>query len=424
MEDLTIATVACLVLAYAAVSARLERGVVTAPMAFLAMGWLLGPAALGLFHGGVDEDGIHLLAEATLVLVLFGDAARIDFRRLRHEYVIPLRMLLLGMPGVIVLGAVLAAWLLPGLGFVEAALLAAILAPTDAALGEAVVSNPAIPVRIRQSLNVESGLNDGLVLPVIVLLAAIAEMAGSVDVGAHLGNAALQLVLGPAVGAALGFGGGHALEWLSARGWMSGHFQKLAGIALAFLAFGAAEWIGGNGFIAAFVAGLTMGNVTHSVCRGVYDFMETEGHLLVLVTFVLFGAFMVPEAIADVDGPVLAYAVLSLTVVRMLPISLSLAGLPLAGATHAFLGWFGPRGLASILFSLLVVERLGIAAREEILTAVVVTVTLSVFAHGISAHPAALAYGSWAERRRTAREAEHMPAPELRARRERGASAA
>ncbi len=422
MEHLTVIVVAGLVLLFAAFSARLENGVVTAPMAFLAMGWLLGPGGLGLFEEGSGEGGLHMLAEATLILVLFGDASRIDFRRLRSEYAIPLRMLVLAMPFVVLLGALLGNWLLPGLGFIEAALLAAILAPTDAALGQAVVSNPAVPIRIRQSLNVESGLNDGLILPAVVVLAAAAEVVGQVDLGAHLGDATLQLVLGPAVGAAVGFGGGRCLESLSSRSFMSSDFQKIAGIALAFLAFAAAEWLGGNGFIAAFVAGFTMGNVTDSICHGVYDFMETEGHLLVLVTFFVFGAFMVPGAAAQITGPVMIYALLSLTIVRMIPTSLSLSGLGLGAPTHLFLGWFGPRGLASILFSLLVVERMGIAGGDQILTAVVATVTLSVFAHGMSAQPAATAYGHWAERRRAVREAEHLPAPALRARRDDGAA--
>lgn len=418
MEHLTVIVVAGLVLLYAAFSARLEGGVVTGPMAFLAMGWLLGPGGLGLLEEESGETGLHMLAEATLVLVLFGDASRIDFRRLRNEYTIPLRMLLGAMPLVILLGAAVASWLLPGLGFVEAALLAAILAPTDAALGQAVVSNPIVPVRIRQSLNVESGLNDGLVLPAVVVLATAAELAGQVDLGTHLLDAAGQLVLGPAMGIAVGWGGGLALESLSNRSLMSSDFQKIAGLAIAFLAFAGAEAIGGNGFIAAFVAGFTMGNVTDAVCDGVYEFMETEGHLLVLVTFVVFGAFMVPDAAGHVTGSIVLYAVLSLTVIRMIPTSLSLLGLGLGKQTHLFLGWFGPRGLASILFSLLVVERMGIAGHDTILTTVVVTVTLSVFAHGISAQPAARVYGGWTERAKATREAEHQSAPDLRTRRE------
>ena len=413
MEPASIAVIALAVCLFAAFSRKAERSPLTAPMFFLAVGFCLGGEGLGWMQLDVDGGAIHVLAELTLVLVLFTDAARIDLTCLRREKSLPARLLGIGMPLTIVAGAAVALAVLPEFGWIEALLLAAILAPTDAALGQAVVSNPLVPVRIRQSLNVESGLNDGIALPVVLVFASLAgarEEAG--DAIYWLRFAALAVTLGPLVGGAVGFVGGRVVDWGTRSGWINDAFQRIAGLGLALLAFGAAELVGGNGFIAAFVAGLTLGNTARGVCTCLYEFGEAEGQLLTLLVFLAFGAAMVPEALPLVTGAAVLYALLSLTVVRMVPVALSLLGTGLRPASVGFLGWFGPRGLASILFVLLVVDGGRLATGPLLETVVVLTVLASTFLHGLTAFPIARRYGEYAAALADAT-GEHGDAPEL-----------
>ncbi len=386
--------VAVVVLAYGLFSKRLEGGIVTPPMFFVVAGLLISSEALGVVDAEKGAEAVHLFAELTLILILFTDAAHIDLAGLRRGAALPWRLLAIGMPLTILLGTVFARWLFPGLSWFDAALLAAVLAPTDAALGQAVVSHPAVPGPIRRALNVESGLNDGIALPVVLILASCAESMGHGDLQPWIGFTARQVVLGPIVGAAVGFVGGRAVDAAGRRELMTGGFQRLAGIALAFLAFGLAEAVGGNGFIAAFAGGLVMGNAVRSSCSGLYQFAETEGELLELITFLLFGAVLVEPA-AELWSPrVWIYAVLSLTVIRLVPVALSLIGCGLLPVSTLFIGWFGPRGLASILFGLLIVEQMAIAEREFLGSIAIATILLSVFVHGLSAMPAARLYGA------------------------------
>jgi NhaP-type Na+/H+ or K+/H+ antiporter len=257
-----------------------------------------------------------------------------------------------------------------------------------------VVSSPLVPVRIRQALNVESGLNDGIALPVVLLLASFAGAAsGAQSAEFWIQFAAKQVVFGPLVGIAVGYAGGRLIDAAERRGWMSESFEGLSALGIAIVAFVAAEQVHGNGFIAAFVAGLVFGNTVRHRCRFLFEFAEAEGQLLTLLTFLIFGAAMLPAALGHADAEILLYAVASLTLVRMLPMSISLIGAGLALPTHLFLGWFGPRGLASILFALLIVERMEIEHREEILLITIATVGLSALAHGLTAAPAARWYG-------------------------------
>ncbi len=394
MEPLTVAAVALAVAAFGLVSGRAERSFVTAPMVFTGVG--LGLGAAEVLDMDLGSSVIHGLAELTLILVLFTDASRIDLSCLRRERAIPMRLLGLGMPLTIGLGALVGKLLFPSLTLTEAALLAAILAPTDAALGQAVVSNPAVPVRIRQSLNVESGLNDGIAVPVVLLLGS---MAGAVeqmgDATYWVGLVFLAITFGPLAGWLVGWAGGRLLTEAMTLGWVSPAFQRIAALAFALLAFAGAELVGGNGFIAAFVAGLTIGNTARGVCDCLYEFGEAEGQLFGLLVFLVFGATLVPEAMAHVSLAVVGYAVLSLTVVRMVPVALALVGLGLKPPTLGFLGWFGPRGLASILFVLLIVESGRLEQGALIEAVVVLTVLGSILLHGASAHPAAQRYGAW-----------------------------
>lgn len=382
-------------------------------MFFVGVGFFLGDAGLGWVHLDIDGEGMHVLAELTLVVVLFTDAARIDLACLRREGSLPARLLGIGMPLTIAAGAAAAMAVLPGIGWAEALLLAAILTPTDAALGQAVVTNPFVPLRIRQSLNVESGLNDGIALPIVLVFASLASGHDvGVDAGYWLRFAVLAVTLGPLVGAAIGFVGGRVVALGTQAGWINPAFQRIAGLALALLAFGAAEVVGGNGFIAAFVAGLTLGNTARGVCECLYEFGEAEGQLLTLVVFLAFGAAMLPDALHHATGGAILYALLSLTIVRMAPVALSLLGTGLRPASIAFLAWFGPRGLASILFALLVVEEGSLEFGPFLLTVVALTVLGSTFLHGLTAYPFARRYGEYASAIADAK-AEHADALEL-----------
>ena len=411
----TLILIMASILGFGLISGRIQRTILTPPIMFVSLGIVYG--LLNLIDLHIDEEIIRILAEITLVVVLFSDASRIQLSLLRQEYQIPLRLLSIGMPLTILLGAIMGVALFPDLGLWQACILATVLAPTDAALGQAVVSSPRVPVRIRQALNVESGLNDGIAVPVVLIFLSLASTTGETgDVNYWATFIGGQLILGPIVGIIIGYLGGQAIIWGERTGWMEGSFQRLAGIAIALLAFGVAEFIGGNGFIAAFVAGLTFGNTAKSICHYVYEFMEAEGQLLTLLTFLIFGSVMVLPELDHLNGMIILYGILSLTVIRMLPIALSLIGMKFQWDTLLFLGWFGPRGIASVIFGLLVLERHDVEGVEEIFIIVVVTVLMSVVAHGLTAVPAANAYGDKAESMADEDMPEMMPVPEMRVR--------
>ena len=388
MDSLSFAIVALIVLGFGLVSRRLQRSVVTMPMVFVAFGLLVGDHGLGLVHFAVDGHLIHTLAELTLVLVLFTDASRIDLNLLRRQHDLPIRMLVIGLPLTVLCGALVAVALFANMSFSSAVVLAIILAPTDAALGQAVVGSSLVPVRIRQALNVESGLNDGIAMPLLLIALSVASATSEVvDPVYWIQYTAMQLVLGPLVGIGIGYLGGLLIATASRNEWMDHAFQELAALGLSVLSFSLAHLVGGNGFIAAFCAGLTLGNLSRPICACLYEFAEAEGQLLTLIVFMVFGAVLVPESAAFFDGTSLLYAALSLTVVRGLPVALSLVGARLHLSTVLFLGWFGPRGLASVLFALLVLEESLLSDREAIIGVVMMTVLLSVFAHGLTAFP-------------------------------------
>ncbi len=393
-----VAIVAAAVVAFAAVSARLTRTIITGPMVFIAFGLIVGPEVLDVVNLSLDNELVRTLVELTLVLVLFVDAARIELRVLQRNSQVPIRLLGIGLPLTVVLGALAGFLVIDGLGIWEAAVLAAVLAPTDAALGQAVIGNARVPGRIRQALNVESGLNDGIVVPVITLcIVAAGTAAGLQSAGFWVEFALKQIGFGLTVGIGAGLVVGWVVDRGTHTGWMSRTFQHLAILAVPILSFALAEAIDGNGFIAAFMAGLVVGNVTRHLSTSILEFSEEEGQLLVLLTFMIFGGAFVGPALDELTWRIALYAVLSLTVVRFVPVAVSLIGMRLQRDTVAFLGWFGPRGLASIVFGLLVLETMDVPHREEIFLVVVWTVLLSVVAHGLTAQPGANWYGTRAE---------------------------
>ena len=374
--------------AFGVVSRRLDGSPVTAPMVFTSVGLLVGGAGLGWFDLELRGEGASILIEATLVLVLFSDAVRIDLGALGSYAGIPTRLLVTGLPLTIVAGAAVAAVTFDDLSFTEAALLAAVLAPTDAALGQAVVSDERLPVRIRQGLNVESGLNDGIAVPIVTVLLTLADTAAEAGAaGGWPGFLAAQIGLGLLAGVLAGGIGGLVLDAMTRRGAVQGAWRQIATLAVAALAYSAAELVGGNGFVSAFVAGLAFDRAVGEACREDSDFTVDEAELLTSVTFLVFGAVLAGPLLGGLTPAVALYAVLSLTVIRMVPVLVAMIGSETRIESRLFLGWFGPRGLASILFTLLVVEELASAGADTVVTVAAWTILLSVYAHGISAGP-------------------------------------
>src|SRR5215207_7444846 len=362
-----LAVLASVVFVFGLVSRRVEGTVLTAPLVFVAAGIVLGPVGLGLVEFGLDDHTVLLLGEITLAIVLFTDAARTNLSALRQNEGFPLRLLGIGMPLTIALGTVVAAMVLTDLTFWEAAIVGTVLAPTDAALGQAVVSNPRVPVRVRQHLNVEAGLNDGLSVPFLAIFLTLAVAEEELQPASYWIRFALEQVgLGVLVGVGVGLVGGWLVSRASKRGRMTDSSQRIALLALAIIAWALADQIGGNGFIAAFVAGLAVGPTVERVGEQLIRFTEAEGQLLNLSVFFVFGVLVI-GLIQPLSWEVAVYALLSLTVIRMLPVAVSLAGTHLRSVSVLFMGWFGPRGLASIVLGLIVVaEAPLLAGREQI----------------------------------------------------------
>ncbi len=397
MELLGLTIVVAGYFAYALISGRLEGLPITAPMVFVAFGFLLGPGGFDIAEINPGHGFLHVVAELTLIILLFSDAARIKLMQVLEDHNLPVRMLLIGLPLSIAFGALAGTLIFPEFSIWEAALLAALLAPTDAALGQAVVSNPAVPVRIRQAINIESGLNDGIALPPVLLFAALASAAGgSADATDWVTFGLMQVTLGPVVGVVVGYAGCRLLDGAVENHSVSEPFQGMGILALAGLCYLVAEVVGGNGFIAAFVGGLVFGNTVRNECDFLFEFMETEGTILMLITFLVFGVALLPEGLAGFEWRYLLFAALALTAIRMLPVGLSMIGSGIRMPTVAFLGWFGPRGLASILFLLVVIGEAEVPHTHEIFAVTVLTVALSTLLHGLTAAPFAAAYARMA----------------------------
>lgn len=389
-----LAVLLAVVFLYGLISRRLEGSVVTAPMSFVAAGMVLGPAALGLVNFDLENETVLLVAEFALALLLFTDATRVDLRALGSPPHLPARLLGVGMPLTIVLGAVAAALVLPGLSFWEAAIVAAVLAPTDAALGQAVVSDERVPATVRRSLNVEAGLNDGLSVPFLALFIALALAEEEALTGGRWILFALQQIgFGVLVGALVGASGAWLVREAIRWGWISDTFERLALLALALLAYALSGLAGGNGFIAAFAGGLCAGPFLRGIGERAVGFADAEGQLLNAAVFFTFGAVAIPLLLDEMDLSVAIYAGLSLSVIRMLPVGIALLGTRLRGVSVLFMGWFGPRGLASIILGLVFLEgSASLLASVEISTVVAATVLLSVLLHGLTSSPLSTLY--------------------------------
>jgi len=383
-----------LLFGWSVVSGRLERLDVTGPIVFVAAGLLLCNGPWAVVDVTIESHAVHGLAEITLALLLFADAARVNPQDLSHSAGLPMRLLGIGLPLTFALGAGLAAALFTDLPWELAALLGAVLAPTDAALSASVVSDDALPESVRRSLNVESGLNDGIATPAVTaLIAAAATLigAGAVeDTASGTGTGAVvDLAGGVVIGALVGYVGGVVVARARAAGWIAPGGRRIAVLALAVLAFLLAEEAGVNYFVAAFVAGFALRAATGHDDEEAIELPELIGRMLALAVWFTFGAVLLLEGLELVDWRIGLYAVLSLTLLRMAPVAIAMAGAGFSRSTTLFIGWFGPRGLASVVFGLLIAEELPIddPRVQTVLSTTVLTVLLSVLAHGISGRP-------------------------------------
>ena len=361
---------------------------------FLGAGLVLANISWTNVEISVESHTVHGLAEVTLALLLFADAAQVDPRDLRHSAGLPIRLLAIGLPLTFAIGAGLAAALLTDLPWELAALLGAVLAPTDAALSASVVSDPSLPESIRRSLNVESGLNDGIATPAVTgFIAASATLLGVgaiEETASSPGAAALADLLGGlAIGVIVGYLGGRGLTRAHTAGWVAPGGRRIGVLMLAALAYLLAQATGVNYFVAAFVAGLAFRAGTGVDDEEATELPELIGRVLALVVWFVFGADLLLDGLERFDWRIAVYAVLSLTVIRMVPVAISMIGAGFSRPVTLFIGWFGPRGLASVVFGLLIVEELPIEDPrvQTVLSTIVLTVVLSVVAHGITGRP-------------------------------------
>src|SRR4051794_21803766 len=432
MSVTALVVITAVLFGWGLVSARFERANVTAPIVFITAGAVL--AWTGVLHAPEASEQLTPLVESTLVWVLFSDAARLPLAELRRDVGRYARLLAIGLPLTIVLGWALAAWFFPSLGVWLALLVGAALAPTDAALGMPIVTNLAVPRRLRELITVESGLNDGIATPIVMFAIAGSAAALGLESAESARSALVQLLLGAAVGSGIGALGGWMMRQARRHRLAAEEFTGIAVLALALLSYAAAVALDGNGFVAAFCGGLAFGACAgrrapeelafleqtggggspppwvgvgggggppapsrRDACAGrrapeELAFLEQTGGLLSLLVWMVFGVVAIPIALKAMDAVTVLYAVLSLTLVRMLPVALALVGARLDGRAILFAGWFGPRGLASLVFALLALESLGREA-DEAGAIIAVSVLLSVFAHGLSAAPLAQWYG-------------------------------
>jgi NhaP-type Na+/H+ or K+/H+ antiporter len=409
LDFAVLAVVSASVIVWGLLSARLERWDVTAPIAFVLLGLAATHGPTALVHFNPRSSTVRSVAEVALALVLFADASRVNARNFRRGVDVPLRLLGIGLPLTIGAGAALAAGLFPGAGIWVAASIGAIVAPTDAALGASIIQDDRVPVGVRRLLNVESGLNDGIATPFVNFFLAGAVSAESFH-AAGPGQAAIDLLGGAALGLGIGVAGAALLALARRHGWSAPGFRPLSVLALALFAYSAAVLAGLNGFVSAFVAGIAFGTVLPQRDE-LLGFSEEAGTLMSLLVWFLFGAAILVPGFENASWRDVLFALLALTVVRMIPTALALVGSGLNRATVAFVGWFGPRGLASVVFGLIAFDALVPADARTVLAAATVTVALSVLLHGVTASPFAARYGAYTQRLHSERP-EHR-APEL-----------
>jgi len=388
-NELIIFIIAFIVLVYGFFSKYLEKLNISGPMIFLLFGIILSPLGFNLIEIPLNSEAVKIVAEIALIIVLFTDSSSLSLKEFKFEWRISARLLFVGLPITIIFSTYIATLFFPQEPFLYLILTALILAPTDAALGKAVVTDKLVPKKIRASINVESGLNDGIVFPllitVLLLIMSHQELGNDNSWITYLFK---QISLGFIVGAFMGYLGAKTLSTSVQRSWVKDVYKNLSPVALAILVYYTAEYLGGNGFIAAFVSGAFFGNFSNLVDSTRENFLESEGEVLILISFLVFGLSFIPATIEFWNLKIVIYSILSLTLFRMIPVALSLIGLGLSFKSKLFIGWFGPRGIASILYVMTVAHKIEMVKVSNTLFSVItLTILMSIILHGLSAKP-------------------------------------
>ena len=382
-----LATLAAFAFIFSIIAGRIERSAITGPIIFVGFGLIAGPLGFGFLKLEVEAVELRVVADFTLALVLFIDAANANLSTLRAHALIPRRMLLIGLPLAIALGIGAGLVIFPDLDFYEVCLLATMLAATDAALGKGVVSNPAVPAGLREGLNVESGLNDGMCVPVLLVFLALATHSTGEGGGGALALelVAMEIGVGAAVGIVFAIAGVKLIKVGVRHDWFTDVWAQIPVVGLALACFATADTLHGSGYIAAFVGGLVFGHLTRNHTHDLVQAGEGIAELLAMLTWIIFGAVAIGQSWAGMSWQVLAYSLLSLTVIRMLPNIIALTGTGEAWEPKLFLAWFGPRGLASIVFFIIVADA-DLPGESVIKSTVACTITLCIVAHGLTAN--------------------------------------
>ncbi|HYO31077.1 MAG TPA: cation:proton antiporter [Thermomicrobiales bacterium] len=387
---LALGAIGLVVVASGLVSGMVERLPISQVLIFVFLGVVVGPWGLGVFDLGIDSPAVQSLATVSLTLVLFTDAIKINLGQLRTNWILP--ALALG-PGTLLTIAFVggASWLLFDLTPPMALLVGTILASTDAVLLRDVTRDARIPLSVRHALSVEAGTNDLIVLPLTLFLALLAS--GVARSGADWARFAFSmLVLAPLVGIASAWVAIRAVDWLRRRRLIRRDYESIYSIGVAFLAFAAAQLLGGSGFVAAFAAGATIAALDIELCDCFLEYGETTAEIAMLLTFVVLGSALVAAAIGAFGLAAVGFALFCLLVARPVAFLASLWRAEASWGGRLLLAWFGPRGLNSILLLILAVS-LGIPDAAGVFGIVATVVLASVVLHGTTATPLAAWYG-------------------------------
>ncbi len=376
------------ILIFGLIAKRIEKTAISGPFLAVIVGLLAGPLMLDLIDLKLGIENYRVIAELTLALVLFTDASNTDIRVLVKNIKIPSRLLMIGLPFTIALGILGGKILFNGFTWIELGILSTLVAPTDAALGKPVVTNSLVPPKIRESLNVESGLNDGICVPVLFLLMALFSAQTGEGISFHDGLIlfAEEIGIGLAVGLGITFIMDGLIHYSENHGWISKSWRTVMIIALSFLCFTAAQLAGGSGFIACFTGGLLYSAINRKYKHDLLEEAEGAGDTLSMFTWIIFGSVVIAENLRFFTWNIIIYALLSLTIIRMVPVLISLINTGLTGKEKLFISWFGPRGLASIVFAIIIFD-IGLPHKGTIILTAACTILLSVVLHGFTANP-------------------------------------
>jgi NhaP-type Na+/H+ or K+/H+ antiporter len=362
----------------AALSGVMKGTVLSASVLSVALG--IGLAGAGVVHVDANDKAIVELIELALILTLFSDGMFVERELLRRHWSPVARALVIAMPITMGLLALAAKALFPDLSWAEAFLLAAVLSPTDPVVTSAVVTSRLVPSSVRHTLNLESGLNDGLALPFVLFFLVLASPGGDA------GNEAMKLIGEAAVGAVIGIALGSLAGRLHHRlpgGGMTARYEGIYAIGFALFAFGLAEVTFGNGLIAAFVCGIAMAASERDVPDGFVEFAENTSAILQVLTFFVFGGLIVATGFHHSIPPLIVFVLFTLLLARPAAVMLSFLRTGLPRSEKLFMAWFGPKGVASMLFALFVLKS-EVPEGALIFDIASLAIIASIVAHGLT----------------------------------------